>query len=112
MFLFFSARQDLLIGESEEIEDEPIGYRAGVAGLDLLNANWSDDEVDAVLVEHQRQPQEQSGGSQEASEDARVDDILARLHNCSLSELSDEEVGVLQRASVRYKQRLQGPEDN
>ena len=52
-----------------------------------------------------RQP-EQSRREQEEFEDARVDDILARLHDSSLADLSPEEVAVLQRASKRYKQRL------
>jgi hypothetical protein len=40
------------------------------------------------------------------SEDARVDDILARLHDTGLSQLSRGN-RILQRASERYKQRLQ-----
>jgi hypothetical protein len=64
-----------------------------------------------VLVEHQHrqgEPREQRRQSQEAFEDARVDDILARLHDTSISQLSREEIEILQRASERYKQRLGG----
>jgi hypothetical protein len=73
-----------------------------------LDVDWSvEDEEEAVLVEHQqRRPTEQNRREREAFEDARVDDILARLHDSSLAELSPEEVAVLQRASQRYKQRL------
>ena len=48
---------------------------------------------------------EQFDGSQEASEDARVDDILARLYDSSWDALSAEEIAVLQRASQRYRRR-------
>jgi hypothetical protein len=68
---------------------------------------WSsDDEDEGVLVEHQqRQPAPQSDQTQDSSEDARVDDILARLYNSTWDSLSPEEVAVLQRASERYRQR-------
>jgi hypothetical protein len=79
-------------------------------GVDLLDpVELEDDDEDAVLVEHQRrqsEPREQRLQAQEAYEDARVDDILARLHDSSLSQLSREEIEILQRASQRYKQRL------
>jgi hypothetical protein len=59
-----------------------------------------------VLVEHQQRPSaEQNRREQEAVEDARVDDILARLHDSSWAALSPDEIAVLQRASQRYRQR-------
>ena len=78
-------------------------------GLDLLDAMWStEDEAEGVLVGHQqRQQPEQNEGTQETSEDARVDDILARLYNSSWDALSADEVAVLQRASQRYRRRRQ-----
>ena len=107
IFVFFSARQDLLSVEASEQAEEPAGYHAGSAGLDLLDAMWSDDDEEGVLVEHQQhQPADRNRSDQEeAYEDAKVDDILARLNHSSLSELSPEERDVLQRASERYKQR-------
>lgn len=106
-FLFFSARQDLAAVAAPEPSDQPPGYRVSAEGIDLADVDWSVDDEEGVLVEHQqrRQPEE-SRREQEAFEDARVDDILARLHHSSLAELSAEEVAVLQRASRRYKQRL------
>ena len=49
----------------------------------------NEDDDDAVLVEHQRRPSESRENdrrAQEAVEDARVDDILARLHDTSLND--------------------------
>jgi Zn-dependent protease len=113
IFLFFSARQDLVSGGNEELFDDETGYRISSDGLDLLEElSLEDERQEAVLVEHrgrQSGQQEQHQRAQEAYEDARVDDILARLHDSSLSQLSREEIEILQRASERYKQRLQSP---
>jgi Zn-dependent protease len=114
IFLFFSARQDLVSGASEDLFDDASGYRLRSDGLDLLEESTLGEQPnEAVLVEHQgRQSgqREQHLRAQEAYEDARVDDILARLHDSSLSQLSREEIEILQRASARYKQRLQPPD--
>jgi Zn-dependent protease len=109
-FLFFSARQDLAATDADADLD-PLGYH-DTDRLDLLDAMWSsDDEEEVVLVEHQQRLQpENSESSQDTSEDARVDAILARLHDSSWDELSPEEVAILQRASQRYRQRRRGPE--
>jgi stage IV sporulation protein FB len=109
IFLFFSARQDLASGGSEELFDEAAGYRVSEDGLDLLDATGLiEDDDDAVLVEHQRRPsesREHDRRTQETVEDARVDDILARLHDTSLNDLSREELEILERASQRYRER-------
>lgn len=96
--------------------------RAGIA-LDQVDrddplwlmSEWSAREYgrgedrEAVLVERfqdqQREKLERKRRTQEANEDARVDVILARLHRCSLDELSEEERAILKRASRRYRQR-------
>jgi Zn-dependent protease len=106
MFIFFSARQDMAASDANEWADQPAGYQINSDGLDLLDAMWSsDDDDEGVLVEHQRRHPEQGERTHEASEDARVDDILARLYDSSWDALSPEEVAVLQRASERYRQR-------
>ena len=107
LFLFFSAQQDLTIGDPHELANETAGYNVNSDGLDLLDAVWlADEEDEGVLVEHLPPRQQESNRrDQEAFEDARVDDILARLHQSSIDALSPEEVDVLQRASQRYKQR-------
>jgi Zn-dependent protease len=83
-----------------------------------LNADWLDDDRAAVLVEHLQQKQQDQQETldrkrreREDREDARVDDILARLHEISFEQLSDEEQAILKRASRRYRQRQQKTED-
>ncbi len=107
LFLFFSARQDLAAAATPDWADELAGYQVSSDGLDLLDVMWAtDEESDGVLVEHQqRSSTEQDRRAQEAVEDARVDDILARLHDSSWAALSPDEIAVLQRASQRYRQR-------
>ena len=110
MFLFFSARQDLAAAATPEWSDEPAGYQLSSDGLDLLDVDWSSaDEDDGVLVEHKPRPAEQNRRAQEAVEDARVDDILARLHDSSWESLSSDEIAILQRASQRYRRRRNPP---
>jgi Zn-dependent protease len=109
LFLFFSARQDLATSEPN---DQPAGFNVNSDGLDLLDAMWDgDDDEDGVLVEHQQRPSEHNGGTHETSEEERVDDILARLHNASWDALSPEDVAILQRASQRYRRRRGNPHD-
>ncbi|HVT29961.1 MAG TPA: site-2 protease family protein [Lacipirellulaceae bacterium] len=105
LVLLFSARQDLATA-TPDWNGEPAGYQLSADGLDLLDTMWAtDDEDDGVLVEHQPRSAEQNRRAQEAVEDARVDDILARLHDSSWEALSAEEIAVLQRASQRYRRR-------
>jgi hypothetical protein len=111
LMLFFSARQDLLTGQPNEQLDDQAGYQLDSDGLDLLEAMWTgEDDESGVLVEHQPHRQQGRRRDFDAVEDARVDDILARLHNSSLDSLSQEEVDILQRASERYRQRKGGYE--
>jgi stage IV sporulation protein FB len=115
IFVFFSARQDLVSDWNEDLFDDVGGYRVGSDGLDLLEPIELEEDEEAVLVEHQRRqgepPHEQRRQAQEAYEDARVDDILARLHGTGMNELSHEDLEILQRASERYKQRLNLDDD-
>lgn len=80
-----------------------------------INADWVDDDRAAVLVEHLHQKQQDTidrkRREREDREDARVDDILARMHEIGFDQLSDEDQAVLKRASRRYRQRQQRLED-
>lgn len=113
IFLFFSARQDLAAAAAPELNEEPAGYQVSADGLDLLDVMWAnEEEPNGVLVEHQqRTSNEENRREQEAVEDARVDDILARLHHSSWSALSPDEIAILQRASQRYRNRRHQRED-
>ena len=70
---------------------------------------WVDEDREAVLVEHLQDKQQEAldrkRREREASEDARVDDILLQLRNSSFEQLSEEDRATLKRASRRYRQR-------
>jgi Zn-dependent protease len=79
-----------------------------------LHAEWLDEDRTAVLVEHLQEKQQDALNrkrrEREDREDARVDDILARMHDVSFDQLTDEEQAILKRASRRYRQRQQRSE--
>jgi Zn-dependent protease len=74
-----------------------------------LSAEWIEDDRAAVLVEQIQEKQQEAldrkRREREDREDARVDDILARLANVRFDQLSEEEQAVLKRASRRYRER-------
>jgi Zn-dependent protease len=74
-----------------------------------LSAEWIEEERAAVLVEQIQEKQQETidrkRREREDREDARVDDILARLQAVGFAQLSEEEQAVLKRASRRYRQR-------
>ena len=78
-----------------------------------IATEWEAEDREAVLVEHLQDKQQEAldrkRREQEANEDARVDDILARLHETSFENLSEEDRAFLKRASRRYQQRRGGP---
>lgn len=115
IFLFFSAQQDLVLALAmDSSSDTGQAYlthqplTASPHGRDLLDDSWL-DSGEMVLVEMrpeaQQHHQEAQARAEEAYEDARVDDILARLHSLGFDKLSAEEQAVLQRASHRYRSR-------
>lgn len=74
-----------------------------------VTGQWEDDDYEAVLVEHLQDKQQEAidrkRREQEASEDARVDAILAQLNNLRFDELPEEDRAILKRASRRYRRR-------
>ena len=81
----------------------------------LMN-EWLEEDREVVLVEHLQDKQQEAldrkRKEREASEDARVDAILERLHDISFEQLSEEEQAILKRASRRYRKRRSPDEDN
>lgn len=106
VFVLFSAQQDLAIvsrglpTSRRRRTGEPLADSAGP------DAWERDDEMVLVEASEGRQgQQEQKRLADEASEDARVDAILERLHSLGPDELTAEDRKVLQRASRRYRDR-------
>jgi Zn-dependent protease len=107
--LFFASRQELQRAESPIKDDNSFGYdfSQGYTSLERSapEANqpvtgpvqrWLDERREA-RAERQRQI--------EVEEERRVDDILARLHETGLQNLSAEDRALLDRVSARYRNR-------
>ncbi|MEM6329117.1 MAG: site-2 protease family protein [Planctomycetota bacterium] len=112
VFVFFSARRDLLLSHLYDADAAaPVRYSRAPQAGEARPSPWADDDHGKVLVEHtgdaKRELHSERREADEASEDARVDDILARLHDTGFDQLSPEDRAVLQRASRRYRQRQQ-----
>ena len=98
-----------------EWNDEPAGYQVSSDGLDLLDVDVVDATTKTMAcwssISSAHRPS-RIDATQEAIEDARVDDILARLHDSSWDALSPDEIAILQRASQRYRRRRHRPTES
>ncbi len=109
LFVGVSSSRDLWLFDQSEMERE-----AELSRLDdhLMDDDWfEEDPGHMVLVEQHydqlRERYERQRKAREDYEDARVDDILARLHHDGYDHLSPEDQAFLRRASQRYRDRRQ-----
>ena len=92
-------------------EDELFGYdfSQGYTSLERSHARVDEADDDGPLerwLETRKQQRLEHQQELEAEEDALVDEILARVHENGLSDLSPEERMLLDRASERYRTRI------
>ena len=109
LFLMVSAKRDRALASLRVPEDDPFGEHLLDNSDDLL---FEELEDDVVLIESWRNPsreEHKEGGEQDDNEEARLDDVLARLHHSSIDQLSPEDRQLLERASEKYRDRLQTP---
>lgn len=109
LYLFVAAQRDWhsLDQMDGELQEE---NWTKITGDDLEDEPWMrDDSSHMVLVEQHydqlRERYERKRKAQEDYEDARVDDILARLHDEGFDHLSQDDQAFLRRASRRYRNR-------
>jgi stage IV sporulation protein FB len=108
LFTAVSSQRDLLLSRWIAHERDELTLSDGIS--DPIDASWLvDDSDNMVLVEQHhdqlRERYERQRKAQEAYEDARVDDILARIHNGGIDHLTPEDQAFLKRASERYRSR-------
>jgi hypothetical protein len=91
--------------DGDSLDDEWLALESE----DLEDDLWREDSSHMVLVEQHydqlRERYERKRKAQEDHEDARVDDILARLHSEGFEHLSQDDQAFLRRASRRYRDR-------
>jgi Zn-dependent protease len=109
LFLFFSARQEAERVREHETGDGSLGYdfSQGYTSLERHDAPRRERKPGplkrwlkarrAARIERQQQ--------QEISEERRVDEILARLHETGMAGISEEDRALLDRVSARYRDR-------
>ena len=109
----FGAHRDLIRSQHEP-DTSPRTARGPVLGdeSDAFDDFWLDDQDDQmVLVElKQRRADQPStpaphGVVEESLDEERLDEILAKLYEKGIENLSDDERGLLQRASEKYRGR-------
>lgn len=109
IFLFFSARAEENQLANEEADGELFGYdfSKGYTSLDVAADEPAASARGPIAewLHRQREKKRRRQQAVEADEDRRVDEILARLHEIGMENLSPEERALLNRASARYRSR-------
>jgi len=107
--LLFSAHQEISRMDQGGLDDGPFGYdfSEGYTSLERADEPVESPGFVSQWLERRRESRERRRREIEASEEARVDDILARLHKTGIEGLSPEERALLQRVSARYRSRLE-----
>jgi hypothetical protein len=113
VFLLVSAQRDALL-VSRRVPEGALRVAESISDSDPLLFEEVDaeeeGEEEGILIESWRQKireETDSRQDQEDLEEARLDDVLARLHGKRFDQLSYEDRQLLQRASARYRSRLQ-----
>jgi len=112
LFIYFSARQEIDRLGKRQVDSGLFGYdfSQGYTSLDR-DGDMDDVEFEEVGIlerwrERRREQRQRMRRQQEDAEEARVDEILARLHKTGLTGLTLEERELLDRVSARYRNRL------
>jgi Zn-dependent protease len=109
LFLFFTARHELLRMDDDERDGDLLGYdfSQGYTSLERPGEGIRREPGPLRRWLKQRREQKQRRIRQiEEEEERRVDEVLARVKDVGLDALSPEERALLQRVSARYRDRL------
>jgi Zn-dependent protease len=109
-FLYFSARTEWQRPRRRELDEEPAYTTAG--DVPRLSQSASEGKPAhkgplAQWLAARKAAREARRAEIEAEEERRVDDILARLHEVGIQGLTPEERALLDRVSLRYRNRQQ-----
>lgn len=110
IFLFFSATYEPERKEPEEFETDVFGYdfSQGYTSLERTSEPTDDESHSPIAqwLEQRREARRRKEVEQEAEEEVRVDEILAKLHQGGSKSLSEQDREILKRASERYRSRM------
>ena len=107
IFLFFSARMEESQQETEGSDDEMFGdFSQGYTSLERPEERGGSLRGPFMgWIERRREQRRRRLRTLEAEDDRRMDDILARLHETGMKNLSPQERALLNRVSARYRSR-------
>ena len=119
IYIYFnSRREELQHAEHDQEEDTVFGYDFSQGYTSLERGLDEDEDIEAdpelavppmgILgrwIEKRKESQRQREIEQEAEDERRVDEILARLHEQGMRSLSKEDRALLNRVSERYRSR-------
>jgi Zn-dependent protease len=110
IFVYFSARREEAMVQHSLSDEALFGYdfSAGYTSLEQSGPKCSTKTTTGPLVrwwKRRREQRELRRREQEAAEDGRVDEILARVHESGIDSLSNDDRDLLKRVSARYRSR-------
>ena len=110
ILIYFCARKEESILQQANAENSAFDYdfSEGYTSLERAGAKVSTVPLTRSLVrwwQRRKEFRERRQRELEVSEENRVDEILARLHEVGMENLSTDERGLLQRVSARYRSR-------
>ncbi|HJN12775.1 MAG TPA: site-2 protease family protein [Pirellulaceae bacterium] len=108
IFLYFSAKHEEDRVEEVESEDDLFGYDFSQGYMSLEQSSKPRPPHDGPFkrwLERKRREKLRRQSEVEQEEERRVDEILERLHDKGMDQLSHEEQLLLKRVSHRYRQR-------
>lgn len=109
IFVFFSAKQETARLEEQDLEDELFSYdfSQGYTSLERHLDAMQRGSASPLRrwVESRREARQQRRRMLEQDEERRVDEILARLHQYGIEQLTPKERALLHRVSARYRNR-------
>lgn len=112
IFLFFSAKQEAQRLQEHESEDGFFGYDFSQGYTSLEGRPTADAEpMPGPLrrwLDARREARRVRQAQIEEEEERRMDEVLARLQDQGLQNLSPEDRALLNRVSARYRNRMQG----
>lgn len=111
VLIYFAAGTESNRSESEPAEDGVLGYdfSQGYTSLQRDESATRHERHTGLVqqwLSRRRAVRERMRLEQEKAEEARVDAILARLHETGIDRLSPEDRALLHRVSARYRNRM------
>ncbi|OHB79189.1 MAG: hypothetical protein A2W31_07745 [Planctomycetes bacterium RBG_16_64_10] len=112
IFLYFSANQELARLTREERDDDLFGFSLVPRSRDVpprIDRACPDAQIGLLARwwEKRRLTKQRERRRREVAEEAKVDAILAQVHETGMASLAAEDRALLERVSARYRNRVQ-----